>query len=66
MENLLSDPSKFKKTTIKNDEFLNFITSQKSRINKIYKKLVDPNNISEETRRHLKKWELVWNKAWFL
>ena len=54
MENLLSDQSKFQKTMIKDDDHLNFLTSQKKRIDKIYKKLVDSNNMSEETRRHLK------------
>ena len=54
MGNFLSDQSKFQKTTIKYDNLLNFITSQKKRIDKIYKKLVDSNNMSEETRRHLK------------
>ena len=28
MENVLSDQSKFQKTTVKDDEFLNFVTSQ--------------------------------------
>ena len=50
MENFLSDQSKFQKTTIKDDNFLNFITSQEKRIDKIYKKLVDSNSMSEETR----------------
>ena len=39
---------------VKDDNFLNFITSQEKRIDKIYKKLVDSNSMSEETRRHLK------------
>ena len=54
MENFLSDQSKFQKITIKDDNLLNFITSQEKRIDKIYKKLVDSNSMSEETRRHLK------------
>ena len=50
MENFLSDESKFQKITLKDDNFLNFITSQ----DKIYKKLVDSNSMYEETRKHLK------------
>ena len=33
---------------------MNFITSLEKLIDKIFKKLVDSNSISEETRRHLK------------
>ena len=47
--NFLSNQSKFRKTVVKDDNFLNFITSQKKRISKIYKKLVDSNSMSEET-----------------
>ena len=54
MESFLSDQSKFQKITIKDDNLLNFITSQEKRIDKIYKKLVGSNSMSEETRRHLK------------
>ena len=54
MENFLSDQSKFQKIALKDDNFLNFITSQEKRIDKIYKKLVDSNSMSEETRKHLK------------
>ena len=50
MENFLSDQSKFQKIILKDDNFLNFITSQEKRIDKIYKKLVDSNSMSEETR----------------
>ena len=46
--NFLSNQSKFRKTVVKDDNFLNFITSQKKRISKIYKKLVDSNSMSEE------------------
>ena len=54
MENFLSDQSKFYKIALKDDNFLNFITSQEKCTDKIYKKFVDSNSISEETRRHLK------------
>ena len=54
MENVLSDQSKFYKIALKDDNFLNFITSQEKCTDKIYKKFVDSNSISEETRRHLK------------
>ena len=54
MENFLSDQSKFLKIAVEDDNFLNFITIQEQRIDKIYKKLVYSNSMSEETRRHLK------------
>ena len=54
MENFLSDESKFQKTTVKDENFLNFITSQEKHTDKIYEKLVDSNSMSEETQRHLK------------
>ena len=54
MGNFLSDKSKFQKIVLKDDNFLNFITCQEKRIDKIYKKLVDSNSISEEIRRQLK------------
>ena len=54
MENFLSDQSKFHKIDLKDDNFLNFVTSQEKRIDKINRKLVDSNSMSEETRRHLK------------
>ena len=54
MENFLSDQSKFYKIPLKDNNFLNFITSQEKCTDKIYKKFVDSNSISEETRRHLK------------
>ena len=40
MENFLSDQNKFQKTAVKDDNFLNFISSQEKRIDYIYKKLV--------------------------
>ena len=54
IENFLSDQSKFQTIAVKDDNFLYFITNQEKRIDKIYKKLVDSNSMSEETRRHLK------------
>ena len=47
------------KTAIKDDNFLNFVTRQEKPIDKIYKKLVNSNNMSEETRGHLKP---MWTK----
>ena len=47
IKNFLNYQSKFQKTAVKDDNFLNFITSQKKRIDKIHKNLVDSN-------RHLK------------
>ena len=41
MKKILSDQRKFQKTTVKYDQFLNFITSQEKRINRICKKFVD-------------------------
>ena len=54
MENTLSDQRKFQKIASKDNNFLNFITSQEKLTDKIYKKLIDSNSMSEETRRHLK------------
>ena len=39
---------------VKDDEFLNFITSQEKRISKIYKKVLDSKSLSKETQRHSK------------
>ena len=47
MENFLREL--FMKTAVKDDNFLNFITSQEKRINKILKKLADSKSMSEET-----------------
>ena len=54
MENFSRDPSKFQKTAVKDNNLFNFITSQVKSIDKIYKKLIHPNSMSEQTRRHLK------------
>ena len=54
MENFLSNQSEFQKIALKDDNLLNFITSQEKPIDKIYKKLVGSNSMSEETRKHLK------------
>ena len=54
MESFLSDQSKFQKTAVKDDNFLNFITSQEKCIDKIHKTFVGSNSTCEETRRHLK------------
>ena len=54
MEHFLRDQIKFQKITLKDDNFLNFITSQEKGIDKMYKKLVDSKSLSEETQRHLK------------
>ena len=54
MKNFLSDQNKFQKITLKDENFLNFITSQEKSINKIYKKLVGSNSMSEKTLRNLK------------
>ena len=53
MENFLNDQSKLQKTAVKDDNFLNFITNEERSIDKICKKLVDSNSMSEETRKHL-------------
>ena len=54
MENFLSDQIKFQKIALKDGTFLNFITSEEKRIDKIYKKLVNSKTMSEETRKYLK------------
>ena len=48
MENFFSDQSKFQKNALKDENFLNFNTSQEKRIDKISKKLVDSNNMSRK------------------
>ena len=58
VETFLSDQSKYEKTTAKDDEFLNFITSQEKRIDRIYKKLVDSKS---PARRNTKKSETSRN-----
>ena len=58
VETFLSDQSKYEKTTVKDDEFLNFITSQEKRIDRIYKKLVDSKS---PARRNTKKSETSRN-----
>ena len=40
MENILSDQSKFQKIALKDDNFLNFITSQKNALIKFIKSLL--------------------------
>ena len=50
MENFLKGQNKFQKIALKDDNFLNSITSQEKRIDKMYKKLVNSNSMSEETR----------------
>ena len=54
MENILSGQGKFQRTAVKDDDFMNFMTSQEKHINKIFKRLFDSNSMSDETRRHLK------------
>ena len=54
MESFLIDQNKFRKTNVKDDNFLKFVTSHEKRINKIHKKLVDSNRKTGETQRHLK------------
>ena len=41
MDNFLNDQSKFQKTTVKDNNFLNLITNQEKRIDEIYKNHVD-------------------------
>ena len=54
MENLLSDQRKFKRVTLKNDAFLNFVVNQEKRIDIIFKNLVDSNSRSREMRISIK------------
>ena len=52
-------------TTVKDDNFLNFITSQEKYIDKIYKKLVDSNCMFKETKTPKtsgNQWEVVSEK----
>ena len=41
IENFLSHQSKVQKIALKDENFVNFITSQEKNIDKIYKKVVD-------------------------
>ena len=54
MESFLIDQNKFRKTNVKDDNFLEFVTSHEKRINKIHKKLVDSNRMTGDTQKHLK------------
>ena len=58
VETFLSDQSKYEKTTVKDDEFFNFITSQEKRIDRIYERLVD---FKSPARRNTKKSETSKN-----
>ena len=58
MENFLSYQSKFQKTAVKDDNFLNFITGQEKRIDKIYKRLFDSNSMSAKHEDMRSQWEL--------
>ena len=44
-----------KKINLNNDGILSFAVNQEKRVDNIFKKLVAPNSISEETRRSLKQ-----------
>ena len=54
MDNLLSDPRKFERVTLKNDAFLNFVVNQEKRMDTIFKNLVDSNSMSKEMRKSIK------------
>ena len=58
MENFLSDQSKFQKITIKDDNLLNFITSQEKRIDKIFKNLLTLTACLKKHEDILNQWEL--------
>ena len=42
------------KATVKDDDFVTFITSQEKLVCKIYKRFADFNSMSKETQRHVK------------
>ena len=54
MENLLNETQLFEIFNLKNDGILYFAINQEKWTKNIFKKLVAPNSISEETRRYLK------------
>ena len=54
MENLLSEQRKIEKIGLKNDAFLNFVDNQETRIDTIFKNLVDSNST-------LKKCKTSWD-----
>ena len=54
IENLLSDQRKFKKVTLRNGAFLNFVVNQENCIDTIFKKLLDSNSMSKEMRKFVK------------
>ena len=58
MENFLSDQNKFQKTAVKDDNFLNFISSQEKRIDYIYKKLVALSAYPKEEEDIWNQWEI--------
>ena len=59
IENFLSDKSKFQKTAVKNDNFLNFITSQEKHIDKIFKKFMTlPACLKKLKTSEINQWEL--------
>ena len=54
MENLVNGTLTFEKLHLKNDGILNTAVNQEIRAENIFRKLVESNSISEETRRSLK------------
>ena len=54
MNDILSDQNKFSKVSLKDDTLLKFATIQEKHVDKVLKKLVESESMTEKTRRSLK------------
>ena len=54
MDDILSDQEKFSKVSLKDDTLLNFATNQEKHVDKVLKKLVESNSMTDKTRKSLK------------
>ena len=54
MDDILSDQKKFSKISLKDDTLLNFAINQEKHVDKVLKKLVESNSMTDQTRKSLK------------
>ena len=54
MDDILSNQKKFSKASLKDDTLLNFAINQEKHVDKVLKKLVEPNSMTDKTRKSLK------------
>ena len=54
MDDILSDQKKFSKVSLKDDTLLNFSISQEKHVDKVLKKLVESNSMTDKTRKSFK------------